>query len=114
MGSSKRVVNNKKYIVDEDMSVTFVGPTVSIEGIDRVAFQMLWDGTPTGTWSIGLSNDGVDFAISGATATIDPSGGAGGISMIEVETAAAFARLNYIRTSGTGTLQSHVVGKSLS
>ena len=112
MGSSKRVVNNTKYIVGGDTSGNITGPAVKIEGIDVIGFQVSWTGTPTGTLTLQISNDGDVWATSGAAATGNPAGGAAN-GFIELSTAAAFARLVFTG-SGAGSLDSHVVGKSLS
>jgi hypothetical protein len=108
----KRVINNKNYATDADMGADFLGAAVDIEGVDRVSFQATFVGTPAGALIIQLSNDGVTWFDSNSTITAgaDPAG-APGAALVEVETAAAFARLFFDYTSGAGTLQGHVVGK---
>lgn len=110
--SSKRVINNKNYMVDGDIGSDLLGESVQIEGIDRISFQAVFTGTPTGALIIQVSNDGVTWLDSNSTisAGADPAGGAGA-ALVEVETAAAFARLFFDYTSGDGVLQGHVVAK---
>jgi len=110
--SSKRVINNKNYLVDGDMSADILGDAVKIEGIDRISFQASF-GTAIGTLHIEVSNNGDTWADSGATPSQEPLGGAG-TAIIEVETACAFARFVFVFTSGTGALQAHVVAKGWS
>jgi hypothetical protein len=54
---AKRVVDYDKYIVDGDMSGNVTGPSTNILYTDRVGYQILYTGTPNGTFSVEVSLD---------------------------------------------------------
>jgi hypothetical protein len=108
--SAKRVINNKAYLVAGDASGDVTGDAVDIAGVDKICFQVSWTGTPTAVLEIEISNDGLLWTTSAAAAIAEPAGSVGN-TMIELETAAAFARLFFDRTSGSGTVSAHIVGK---
>lgn len=72
------------------------------------AHRLKWTGTPTGTFTVDLSMDGitVDATLTASelspTLTV-PAGSASSVAF-EVVSACPFRRVNYVRTSGTGTL----------
>ena len=110
---SKRNYENDEYLKDESMGVSIDGEKIDIFGMDRVGFQLAWTGTPTGTFGIDVSNDGETWI----ALTLDTSvvaAGAADEAFIDAETAARWIRLNYARTSGTGTLNVHTTAKSIS
>jgi len=111
--SSKRVINNKNYMVDGDMSADIFGEAVKIEGVDNILIQVSWVGNPVGVLTIEVSNDGLIWIQTEAAASKEPAG-ADEAAMIGLETSAAFARLVYDPTGGTGTMKAHFVGKGWS
>jgi len=111
--SSKRVVQNAKYLDATDGSGTLSGDTVDIKGVDRVSFQTNWTGTLTGSFTIQVSNDDINWSTSAAVSSANP-GGSPGAGLIEVETAAAYCRLHYAAGSGAGDISSHLFGKGWS
>jgi hypothetical protein len=111
--SVKRVVDFASYIVDGDMSANITGDSTNILYTDRVAYQLSWTGTPTGTFTVEGSNDELVWV----NLPLDPAVTAAGSAddaVIEVETALKFIRLLYTRSSGSGTLQVHITAKSIS
>ena len=110
---SKRVVDYKELIVDGDMSEDITGPSTNILYTDRVGFQLSWTGTPTGSFSIEVSNDEVVWVALTLSATVTAAGSADD-AFIDAETAAKFIRVKYSDTSGSGTLQAHITAKSIS
>jgi hypothetical protein len=110
---SKRSLSYSELIVDGDMSSDITGPSTNILHLDRVGFQLLWTGSPTGTFSVQVSNDEVTWADLTLSAAI-AAAGSGDNAFIDAETGAAFIRVKYSASSGTGTLQAHIVAKSIS
>ena len=112
--SVKRVINQVEAIVDGSMggSITQTDPT-NIQYMDRVGVQLSWTGTPTGDFTVEVSNDKVVWNELTLSVAITAAGSADD-AFIDAETAARFFRVVYTRTSGTGTLQAHIAGKSIS
>ena len=77
----------------------------------RLSIQATWTGTPTGTFALQCSFDGVNFVtIPGAAAEFtangnaQPAGGAGSATWNWSNVPGTLARLLYTATSGTGQL----------
>ena len=111
MGGTKRTIDNKDYIVLADAGADITGDPISILGVDRVAFEIVWTGTPTGVIEIQVSNSGDVW--EPVNSVIAPAGAAGQ-GFVEVETAFKFARMFFDYTSGAGTLSCHLGAKSIS
>lgn len=111
--SSKRVLDYSAYIVDNDMSASFNGPSSNILHTDRVAYQLTWTGTPTGSFTVEGSNDELVWVNLPLSAAVSAAGSADD-AVIEIETALKFIRLVYTRSSGSGNLDVHITAKSIS
>lgn len=91
--------------------------------IDNIGVQFVWTGTPTGAFGIDVSNNATlnpNGTVSGGTWTplvlTSPNAplatGAAGDGFIDLnQTGAAFIRVTYISTSGTGTCTATLTGK---
>lgn len=109
----KRTLDYDQLVVDGDMSSDITSASTNIMNTDRVGYQLSYSGTPTGTFSVQVSNDEsvwVDVTFD-STPT---AAGQAGTDFLEVETAAKFVRLVYTATSGTGSLDAHITAKSIS
>lgn len=104
------------------MAGDVVGPWLKKDGVNVVSFQAAWTGDPAGAWAVDVSNDGEvadePSGKLGATALTlpasisagDPAGAAGNF-YFDVEVAAAWIRLRYVRASGTGSISVGVNGQ---
>lgn len=85
-------------------------------GINTISHQLVWTGTPTGTFKVQASNN---YGIPNVTATWNdvPSasvagGGAAGSQIFSNGQATeTYYRIDYARTSGSGTLTLYTVVK---
>ena len=111
--SSKRTLDFSGLIVDGDMSSTVTGPSTNILHMDRVGLQLKWTGTPTGTFSVQISNDNTNWIAMDLSSAVSATGSADD-AFIDVESAAKYVRLVYTATSGSGTLNVHITSKSIS
>ena len=109
----KRVVDYDKYIVAGSMAATVTGPSTNILHTDRVGYQIVFTGTPTGTFTAEVSNDETTWEPLTLSVGITAAGSADN-HFIDCETAAKFIRLVYTRSSGTGTLDVKLIAKSIS
>ena len=118
-------------ISNGDMSQATItsAPTV-IQGISMLSYAYSWTGSaPIGTVSVQLSNDfslnsvgavsntgtwnTISFSLAGTTVSSAPVSGNTGNGMIDIALTGAYAvRTVYTKTSGTGTLQATICGKT--
>jgi hypothetical protein len=111
--SVKRVIDIFKSVVDGDMSADVVSPSTNILYTDRVGFQISYTGSPTGVFSVQVSNDESIWQDLTLSVAIEAAGSADN-HYIDAETSARHIRLKYTRESGSGTLQVSLVAKSIS
>ena len=111
--STKRVVDYSKYIVAGTMASNVTGPSTNILYTDRVGFQIVYTGTPTGSFSVEVSNDETTWQELTLSTAVSAAGSAGN-DFIDAETSAKFVRLVYTASSGSGSLDVHITAKSIS
>lgn len=111
--SVKRVLDYQNLLVDESMGADITSAATNILFLDRVGYQLVWTGTPNGTFYVQVSNDSVTWADLTLSTPVTASG-SGDNAFIDIETGAKYVRLFYDRTSGTGTLDAYITGKSIS
>ena len=109
----KRTLDYQELVVDGDMSSDVTSSSTNILHMDRVGYQLSWSGTPTGTFSVEVSNDESVWVPLTLSASVAAAGSADD-AFIDCETAAKFIRFKYTASSGSGTLQAHITGKSIS
>lgn len=109
----KAIVDYSEYIVAGDMSGTITGPSTNILYTDRAGFQIVYTGSPTGSFSIEVSNDETTWQAVALSTGVSAAGSADN-HFIDVETASKFIRLVYTFSSGTGSLNVHITAKSIS
>ena len=110
---SKRTLDYSNLIVDGDMSGNITSASTNILHTDRVGYQLVWTGTPTGDFSVEVSNDEATWVALTLSTAVAAAGSADS-AFIDCETAAKFIRLVYTASSSTGTLQVHITAKSIS
>lgn len=108
------------------MASSFNGPPTNINGIPGASYDLVWTGTPTGTFQVQVSNSyqqGPEGEVLNAgswttipstsfTGTYPTPSGSSGFGFIDiVGTEAAWVRLQYTAASGTGTLVAILAAK---
>ena len=125
MADHRKLTLNYQNIVNGDMSqASIVSAVSSIAYLDNIGVQLSWTGTPTGTFAIQVSADyqqdqnknvtnvgnWIPLILSPAPA----ASGAAGTAYIDLnQLSAPWIRVVYTKTSGTGTLQGFINGKSV-
>jgi hypothetical protein len=109
----KTTVDYSKYIDAQSMGASVTGPSTNIMNTDRVGFQIVWTGSPTGDFTVEISNDATTWTEMTLSTPVAAAGSADN-AFIDCESAAKYIRLVYTRTSGTGTLNVHITAKSIS
>lgn len=120
--SSRPILSPQFVITNGDMSGNLTSLVTIVQTNGKVSYDIAWSGTPTGTFSVQVSNtytqnaDGsvrtagnwTPITLSSPTAALGSSGN----GFIDIDATAAYAiRLMYTAASGTGTLNAVVAGK---
>lgn len=108
----KNAIDYTAYIEAGDMSGTITGDATNILHLDRVGYAINFTGSPTGTFSVEVSNDGTNW-IEMTLSTAITAAGSADDHFIDVETAAKLIRLKYTFTSGTGSLNVSLTAKNI-
>lgn len=111
------------------MAASITSSVTVLQSITGLSYSLSWTGTsPIGTASVDVSNDysvlpngavnnagtwtTIELNVAGSPASSIAISGNTGTAFIDIDSLMAYAvRLNYTRTSGTGTLTAYVNGK---
>ena len=99
-------------------AVTVSGATVydtgPIKAIDfeTFTFQAEWTGTPTGTFAVLGSLDGVNFRPFGVTIPMNPAGAPGGFVLPMYGHGMKWLKMTYTNSASTGVLTVSALGKT--
>lgn len=82
--------------------------------MDNIGLEVNWTGTPTGTFSVMVSNSGINFyALTFNPTLTQPTGSASGIAVNLNQLPFKYVMLKYVNASGTGTLTVYGQSKDL-
>lgn len=112
----------RQIFTNQSMTSTVSSAPVNIDQLSLVGFDVAWTGTPTGTFSIEVSNSyslnpngslhsaGLWTALT-LSNSVAPAGSASN-GFIDIDAiSASWIRLTYTATSGTGTLNAFLSAK---
>src|SRR5271165_3434178 len=78
---------------------------VDVSRMDNCGLEVTWTGTPTGTFSVMVSNSGINFySLTFNPLLAQPSGSASGYAIDLNQLPFKYFMLQYTNTSGTGSL----------
>lgn len=103
-------------IANGNMAANISSTIVKIQGFDNLGFQLVYTGSPTGTFNIGISQDQKNWTIL-PDALFSPAGpitaiGAGDDVFIDLnQMGAAYIQLYYTAGSGSGSLSALLTAK---
>lgn len=113
MSSSRKYLTPYSVITNGSMAGNLTSTVTDIRYLDDVAVQLVWTGTPTGTFQIQGSLDQVTWNSLSLTPA-PAAAGAAGTYLIDLEGLSfPYIRTTYIASSGTGTLNVLVSGKGV-
>lgn len=84
---------------------TYTSQAINIENVDNVGLQLIWTGTPTGTFTVLHSPDNVVYdAITLNPLITQPAGSAGHWSVVLQQDPYLWVKVQYVNASGSGTV----------
>lgn len=93
---------------------TYTSLPINIKNTDNVGLQLVWTGTPTGTFTILHSPDGVLYdSITLSPLITQPAGSAGHWSVVLQQDPFQWVKVQYVNASGSGTVDVIVTAKDL-
>lgn len=113
---------HKQVFTNATMTGTSVNTSLitEIRGFDNISYEADFSGTPTGTFSVQVSNSydpitnpNATFVILPITPTPVASGSSGVLGIDINQSGFQWIKLVYTNTSGLGTLNAYVSGKAL-
>ncbi len=109
----KAVLSPYQIITAGDVSqATITSLATNIKLIDNVCMELVWTGTPVGTFQLLGSVTGNNYFPIALTPTA-PAGSSGGTLVDLNQLSFPWIKLVYTKTSGTGTLNAWIGGKQL-
>lgn len=82
--------------------------------MDNIGLEVTWTGTPTGTFSVLVSNSGINFyPLTFNPVLGQPAGSASGYAVNLNQIPFKYVMLQYVNASGTGTLTVYGQNKDL-
>lgn len=109
----RSVLNPTHWFSALSLGSTTQSDPYDIRPYDNIGIQLIWTGTPTGTITIEAQIDSSTWTDMGVSPAITLSGSASSQLVGIRNQAFNKIRVVYTRTSGTGSLDAYLIGKSL-
>lgn len=121
---SYNLLESFHFIVATSMGASATSAAIEVKRQDNVGIQLNWTGTPTGTFAVQISadykvdnNGNVMNAGNWISLPLSPAIAAAGsadVAFIDInQTGAAYIRVVYTRSSGTGVLDGYITAKGV-
>lgn len=112
--SRKNFLTPFPVIASQSMGADINGEVTDVSGMDNIAFDFRWTGTPTGDFQVQarVGESGEWFALDIGTG-FSCAGSAGNHQVNLNQLPFTHVRPRYIRSSGTGTLTVRISGKAV-
>lgn len=108
----KHVLKKHQVVTAGDMSSDVTSDPTNIENLDHIAYQAVWTGTPTGSVTIEGTVDGDTWTTITLDTTISAAGSADDALIVLNNLPFVSIRLKYTASSGSGTLNVNISGKT--
>lgn len=93
---------------------TYTSLPVNVKNLDNIGIQLIWTGTPTGTFTVLHSPDGNLYdSIPLTPAITQPAGTSGHWSVIIPLESFQWMQVQYVNASGAGTIDAIVCAKDM-
>lgn len=87
---------------------------LDVSRMDNMGLEVTWTGTPTGTFSVMVSNSGINFyALTFNPALAQPAGSGSGYAIDLNQVPFKYVMLQYVNASGSGSLTVYGQNKDL-
>ena len=109
----KNIVKPYQVVTSGDMSSDVTSDATNIQFLDAVAYQLIWTGTPTGSFSVQGTVDGTNWDDLTLSTNISAAG-SGDTALVSLsDLPFKQIRVKYTASSGSGTLDVHVMAKQV-
>ena len=113
MSGRKNVIDYPKFFEDEAMTGNLVSET-NVLYTDNIGIQLVFTGTPTGEFFVDGSNDEENWSTQVFLEGDILASGAAGNHLLSLQGYPfKYIRVRYVFSSGSGTLNGHLVSKML-
>lgn len=110
--SEDRTLTPIKVISAGDMSGSLASSAIDIRFLDNIGIQLVWTGTPTGTFGVTGSVDGSTFTAISLSPSVTAAGSASNALIDLNQLSCAYIKVIYTASSGSGTLNAWVMGRA--
>lgn len=110
----KNVVKSYPMFNNTDISINQTSPIVNVINLDKASIHVEWTGTtPIGVMTVEARNgkDDTWYDLDFSGQTIDITGNTGDHQILMTELPFTDIRLQYVVTSGTGSLEARISAK---
>lgn len=112
MSTGKRVLAPFHIVKASSIATSFLSASTNILYGDNVGIQLIWTGTPTGTFFVQVSLDGVTFDPITLPSAVSAAGSAGSAYISLNQLDASYIQFGYTASGGTGTLDAYITWKA--
>lgn len=107
-----RVEEKKQVVTAGDLAGDYTSVALDVSDYDRFMLQLIWTGTPTGTFVIQTTVDDATWDDLDLDPAPAPAGADGHHTIEFGQPALKSIRIFFDRTSGTGSFDAHLYGRA--
>jgi hypothetical protein len=111
-GNSKNFLPVFPLITNANMASPITSPATDIRYLDDIGVQLTWTGTPTGTFSVNVSTDKINWVPLTLPQSPVASGAPGSIYIDIFALSAPYIQVTYSGT-GAGVLNCNITAKAI-
>jgi hypothetical protein len=104
-------IYNERILSAVSLGADATSAVADMDHMGMASIHAIWTGTPTGTLSVQVSVNGVDWVAPPTALSVAIAGAAGQVVWTMPDLTWKAVRVIYVRTSGTGTVNAWVNAK---
>lgn len=108
-----QLIKNTRVLTSQSLTSTFQSAAIDLSSLTGYSIQLIFSSGATGTLLVTASNDGTNFDSTSPILSVALAGTAGNRQQNNQFAHYKYIRIEYTASSGTGTLNAYVCGKTL-